>query len=111
MTKFKAQALHIIRIKHWKASGSGNPLSLIPILWNIGILIHKQATHAKHFGPECILFWKIIYFIRKLFYYSYKKKIILFWASCSIIIAISQTVSCEKKLHMHKCEEHIRKLA
>ena len=28
MTKFKSQALHIIRIKYWKSSGSGNPPSL-----------------------------------------------------------------------------------
>jgi hypothetical protein len=28
MTKFKSHALHIIRIKYWKASGSGNPPSL-----------------------------------------------------------------------------------
>ena len=38
MTKFKSQALHIIRIKHWKASGSGNPPSLIPALQKIAIL-------------------------------------------------------------------------
>ena len=28
--------------------------SLIPTLWNIGILLQKQATLGKHFGPECI---------------------------------------------------------
>ena len=38
MTKFKSQALHIIRIKYWKSSGSGNPPSLIPALWKIAIL-------------------------------------------------------------------------
>ena len=27
----------------WNASGSGSPLFLIPALWNIGILLHKQA--------------------------------------------------------------------
>ena len=54
ITKFKSQGLHIIRIKYWKASGSGNPSSLIPALWNIGILLHKQATLGKHFEPECI---------------------------------------------------------
>ena len=32
MTKFESQALYIIRIKYWKASGSGNPDSLIPAL-------------------------------------------------------------------------------
>ena len=35
------------------SSGSGNSPSLIPALWNIGILLHKQATHVKHFCPEC----------------------------------------------------------
>ena len=53
MTKFKSQALHIIRIKYWNACGSGNPYSLIPTLWNIGILLHKQATRTKHFDGEC----------------------------------------------------------
>ena len=49
MTKFKSQALHITRIKYLKATiVSGNPPSLIPALWKIGILIHKQATHTKH---------------------------------------------------------------
>ena len=38
ITKFKSQALHIIRIKYWNASGSGFPPSLPPTLWNIGIL-------------------------------------------------------------------------
>ena len=65
MTKFESQALHVIRIKYWKAGESGNPRnppSLIPALWNIGILLHKQATRAKHFGPECIIFlWYSIY--------------------------------------------------
>ena len=37
MTKFKSQALHIIRIEYWKASGSGNPPSLIPTLRKIAI--------------------------------------------------------------------------
>ena len=38
MTKFKSQALHVIKIKYWKASGSGNPPSLIPTLRKIAIL-------------------------------------------------------------------------
>jgi hypothetical protein len=29
--------------------------SLIPALWNIGILLHKQATRTKHFDSECTL--------------------------------------------------------
>ena len=43
MTKFKSQGLYIIRIKYWNAKGSGSTPSLIPIHWNIGILLHKQA--------------------------------------------------------------------
>ena len=43
MTKFKSQGLYIITIKYWNASGSGLLPSLIPALWNIGILPHKQA--------------------------------------------------------------------
>ena len=43
ITKFKSQGLYIIRIKYWNAGGFGNPPSLIPALWNIGILLHKQA--------------------------------------------------------------------
>ena len=54
MTKFRSQGLHIVRIKYWNASGIGSPPSLIPALWNIGILLHKQATQGKHFCPECI---------------------------------------------------------
>ena len=54
ITKFKSQGLFTIRIKFWNASGSGFPPSLIPALWNIGILLHKQATRIKHFCPECI---------------------------------------------------------
>ena len=53
MTKFKSQAFHTTRIKYLKTSGSGNPPSFIPALWNIGILLHKQATRAKHFEPKC----------------------------------------------------------
>ena len=37
-------SLHIIWIKYWNGSGSGPPPSLIPTLWNIGNLFHKQAT-------------------------------------------------------------------
>ena len=55
MTKFKSQALYVIRIKYWKAGGSGNPPSLIPALWNIGILLNKQATQTKHFDGQCCI--------------------------------------------------------
>ena len=40
MTKFKSQALQIIRIKYWNSAGSDNPPSLIPAHWNISILLH-----------------------------------------------------------------------
>ena len=58
MTKFESQALQIIRIKYWNAGGSGNPPSLIPALWKIGIVLHKQATQTKYFdggkwGGKC----------------------------------------------------------
>ena len=53
MAKFKSQALHIIKIKYCNAGGSGNSPSLIPALWNIDILLHKQATRTKLFEPEC----------------------------------------------------------
>ena len=59
MTKFKLQAFHIIRIKYWKASGGGNPPSLIPALRNIGILLHKQVTHTKHS-------WGGVYLVREI---------------------------------------------
>ena len=51
--KRASQALHTTRIKYVKASGNVNPPSLNHALWNIGILLHKQATRAKHFDPEC----------------------------------------------------------
>ena len=34
ITKFKSQALRIIKIKYWKVGGSGNSPSLIPALWH-----------------------------------------------------------------------------
>ena len=37
MTKFKSQALNIIRIKYKKAAGSVKPPSFIPALWKSGI--------------------------------------------------------------------------
>ena len=43
MTKIKSRALHIIRIKSWKASGSVNPPSLIPALRKIAILGLKTS--------------------------------------------------------------------
>ena len=49
MTKFESQALQVIRIIYWKDGGIGNPPSLIPALWNIGILLHEQATRTKLF--------------------------------------------------------------
>ena len=44
MTKFKSQALHVIEIKYRKASGSGNPPSLIPALRKIAVLGLKTGV-------------------------------------------------------------------
>jgi hypothetical protein len=57
MTKFESQALHVIRIQYLKAGGSDNPSFLIPAHWNIGILLHQEATRAKHFVGECTCRW------------------------------------------------------
>ena len=54
MTKSKLQALPVIRIKYLKTGGSSNPPSLIPALWNLGILLQKQATLTKHFDGQCM---------------------------------------------------------
>ena len=50
-----------------KSSGSDPPPSFVSPLWNIGILLHKQATgQDKHICPECIksyhgkTCWKIL---------------------------------------------------
>ena len=53
MTKFKSEALYIIRIIYLKAivRVATIPPSLPPSA--TGILRHKQATHAKNVGPEC----------------------------------------------------------
>ena len=53
MIKFKSQALHVIRIRYWKAGGSGNLPSFISTNWNIGNLLYKQATRTKHFDGQC----------------------------------------------------------
>ena len=50
MTKFKSQALHTKRIKCWKASGSGNPPSLIPALQKIAILGLKTGLWQWYNG-------------------------------------------------------------
>ena len=47
----------IIRIKYWNASGSGFPPSLIPTLWNIGILHHRQAKPPKHLQHSVYDLW------------------------------------------------------
>ena len=54
-------SFHIIRIKYWNASRSGSPPTLIPALYNIGILLHKQATLGKHFWPECIFVFDALF--------------------------------------------------
>ena len=72
ITEFKSQGLYTIKIKYWNASGSGFPPSLIPALWNIGILLHKQATWTKHFCPECKL-------SKNIFFSPEKTKINKWW--------------------------------
>ena len=55
MTKFKSWGLHIIKIKYWwNASGIGPTPSLIPTLWNIGILHQKQAKLRKYMQHSVI---------------------------------------------------------
>ena len=44
--------LHYIRIKYWKSCGSGNPPSLIPVLWNIGILLHNKNHPDQTFWAQ-----------------------------------------------------------
>ena len=53
MTRFKSQALNIIRIKYWKASGVGNPPILIHVLQKIAIYVLKTKFY--------ILFCKRLY--------------------------------------------------
>ena len=50
MTKFKSEGLHIIKIKYWKVSGSGNPPSLIPALRKIAILGLKTGLWQWYNG-------------------------------------------------------------
>ena len=65
ITKFKPQALHIIRIKFWNPSGSGNPPSLIPALRIIAILGLKTGLWQWHNGIsalQCTYLYMDIYF-------------------------------------------------
>ena len=75
MTKFKSHALHMIRIKYWKASGSGNPPSIIPVLRKIAILGLKnvlfctrldsnwlQSCASKPLIIKFLIFWLITFF-------------------------------------------------
>ena len=50
ITKFKSQALHNIKIKHWKASGNGNPPFFIPALQKIAILCLKTGLWQWYNG-------------------------------------------------------------
>ena len=48
----------ISTLKSWNFEATEDIMtgtSFIPALWNIGILLHKQATLGKHFEPECRL--------------------------------------------------------
>ena len=62
MTKFKSQALHIIRIQYWNAGGSGNPPSFIPTLWNIGILTIKRPPGPNNMMASVTLKWRIQFY-------------------------------------------------
>ena len=89
MTKFKSQALHIIRIKCCNDGGSGNPPSLIYALWRIGILLHKQATHAKHFERECST-WRLhevpkLYFCSILLSQTFFQLTCIYFSCCFIV--------------------------
>ena len=61
MTKSKSQALHIIRIKYWKASGIGNPPFLIPTLQKMAAYVLKIKfyvllhTIVKHFTETKVI--------------------------------------------------------
>ena len=66
MTKFKPQALHIIRIRYWKTSGSGNPPSLIPALRKISILGLEMKFSIQLFLHVCKFSQFYIQFVRKL---------------------------------------------
>jgi hypothetical protein len=45
------KVLDIIRIKNQKLETG--KIQFIPALWKIDILLHKQATRAKHIEPKC----------------------------------------------------------
>ena len=61
ITKFKSQALDIIRIKYWKACVSGNPPFLLTALRKIAILGLKMiflilfCSRLYSGGPECLM--------------------------------------------------------
>jgi hypothetical protein len=44
----RLRALHVRIIKYWECA------ILIPALWNISILLHKQAKWTKHFDNKCM---------------------------------------------------------
>ena len=82
ITKFKSQGLYPIRIKHWNASGSDPPPSLIPALWNLGILHYKQAKLPKHLQNNSVYFfsypffkliWKTLFEGQKFGYTNYSR--------------------------------------
>ena len=53
MTKFKSQVLLIKKNQILRSWWEWQP-SLIPVLWNIDILLHKQGTLGKHFEPYLV---------------------------------------------------------
>ena len=49
LTKFKSEALHVIRIKYWNASGSGKPPPFLPKI-AIYVLFYTCIDHATLWG-------------------------------------------------------------
>ena len=68
MTKSKSQTLYVVRIQILKSS----PTSLIPGLWNIGVLLHKQARCTSITGHPDQTFWKPVQYMDGLFIYCCK---------------------------------------
>ena len=55
------------------------PLSLNPALWNIGILLHKQATRTKHFESQCITQYISTILLAKCMSIQFIKKMHTLW--------------------------------
>jgi hypothetical protein len=102
MTKFKSQALHIIRNKYWKASGSDNPPSLIPALQKIAILGLKSAKRPNIFwGSVCSKCHDhSLFLLRLLGYYSLEVDRHSLWCKFRSWSVMYQTLN---KVEVLKC--------